>query len=90
VAKTLDKKQTFSFQAPGAQSVMLVGDFTHWQDEPINLRKQKDGVWKAAINLPPGTYHYRFLVDGEWRDDPECALHVDNPFGDKNSVRQVR
>ena len=90
MAKTLDKKQTFAIQAPTAHSVMLVGDFTHWQQQPISLRKQKDGLWKTSVPLAPGTYHYRFLVDGEWRDDPECTLRVDNPFGDKNSVRQVQ
>ena len=89
MAKTLGKKQTFSLQDPKAHSVMLVGDFTRWEEEPISLRRQKDGSWKAAVTLPPGNHHYRFLVDGEWRDDPQCALRVDNPFGDKNSVRQV-
>jgi hypothetical protein len=39
--------------------------------------------------LEPGTYHYRFLVDGQWRDDPECTLRVDNPYGSNNAVRQV-
>jgi hypothetical protein len=28
-------------------------------------------------------------VDGQWRDDPECALHVPNPYGSQDSVRQV-
>lgn len=81
--------QTFSFTAPGAMSVQLVGDFTNWQERPISMQKGADGVWRATVELPPGTYHYRFLVDGEWRDDPECALRVPNPFGTQNAVRQV-
>jgi len=28
-------------------------------------------------------------VDGQWHDDPECALHVPNPFGGQDAVRQV-
>jgi hypothetical protein len=39
--------------------------------------------------LEPGTHHYRFLVDGEWRDDPECALRTQNPYGGENMTRQV-
>ena len=70
-------------------SVQLVGDFTHWQKVPIHLRKDADGVWRTAVELAPGTHHYRFLVDGEWRDDPECTLRVPNPFGSQNSVRKV-
>jgi 1,4-alpha-glucan branching enzyme len=81
--------QTFAFSAPGAMSVQLVGDFTHWQERPISMQKGPDGVWRVTVDLPPGTYHYRFLVDGEWRDDPECALRVPNPFGTYNAVRQV-
>ena len=81
--------QTFSLRAPEATSVQLVGDFTQWQESPVNLQKGADGVWRTAVNLPPGAHHYRFLVDGEWRDDPECALRAPNPFGGENMTRQV-
>jgi 1,4-alpha-glucan branching enzyme len=87
--KSQRSKQTFSFNAPAAMSVQLVGDFTHWQENPINLTKGPDGVWRAAVALEPGTHHYRFLVDGEWRDDPECTVRVATPFGSNNSVRVV-
>ena len=81
--------QTFSLSAPTAASVQLVGDFTHWEREPINLQKGTDGVWRAQIKLSPGIHHYRFVVDGEWRDDPECTLRVRNPYGSENAVRRV-
>jgi 1,4-alpha-glucan branching enzyme len=89
MAKTAKKKETFSFNGPSALSVMLVGDFTHWQKEPISMKKDASGVWKASVSLEPGVYHYRFLVNGEWRDDPECTLRVTNPYGGENSVRRV-
>jgi 1,4-alpha-glucan branching enzyme len=82
-------KQTFSFNAPEALSVQLVGDFTHWQEKPINLARQRGGTWKVSVPLDPGTHHYRFLVDGQWRDDPECTLRVVNPFGTQDAVREV-
>ncbi|MCX7872760.1 MAG: isoamylase early set domain-containing protein [Verrucomicrobiae bacterium] len=82
-------EQQFSYTAPGALSVLLAGDFTHWQANPIPMKKQADGTWKAMVKLVPGTYHYRFIVDGEWRDDPECTLRVPNPFGQENCVRVV-
>jgi 1,4-alpha-glucan branching enzyme len=83
------RAQGFSFRAPDASSVQLVGDFTQWQESPIGLSKDAEGVWRAAVPLPPGTYHYRFLVDGVWRDDPECSLRTPNPFGGENMTRQV-
>jgi len=81
--------QTFSFHAPDASNVQLVGDFTQWQEHPINLQKGAGGLWETAVPLPPGMHHYRFLVDGEWRDDPECPLHAPNPFGTEDMLRQV-
>jgi len=82
-------EQTFAYRAPGALSVQLVGDFTHWQKTPVNLRKDADGVWRSSLQLKPGTYHYRFLVDGQWQDDPECTLRLPNPFGSENMIREV-
>jgi 1,4-alpha-glucan branching enzyme len=79
----------FFYSAPEANSVQLVGDFTHWQSKPVNLVKQADGVWKTSIALAAGTYHYRFLVDGTWCDDPQCTLRIPNIFGSHNMVREV-
>jgi len=87
--KTGKVPQVFSFTAPTASSVQVVGDFTHWQQRPINLRRDTDGVWRATVELPPGAHHYRFLVDGEWRDDPECHTRTPNPYGGQDAVRQV-
>ena len=86
---TSGRRQNFSFAAPTAMSVQLVGDFTHWQQKPINMQKGPDGIWRVTAELEPGAHHYRFLVDGQWRDDPECTLHVPNPYGGHDAVRQV-
>jgi 1,4-alpha-glucan branching enzyme len=80
---------TFSFKAPAAHTVLLAGDFTHWLQNAIPLKKATNGVWKVTTSLAPGTYHYRFVVDGEWSDDPDCKLRVNNPFGGQNDVIQV-
>ena len=82
-------EQTFAYRAAAALSVQLVGDFTHWQKTPVNLHKDADGVWRSSLKLETGTHHYRFLVDGQWQDDPECTLRLPNPFGSENMIRQV-
>ena len=91
MAKTDEAKsvQEFFFSAPEANSVQLVGDFTHWQRQPINLVKQANGVWQTSVALAAGSYHYRFLVDGAWCDDPQCTLRIPNIFGSHNMVREV-
>lgn len=89
MARRTNRRQTFNFTAPKAISVQLVGDFTHWQDEAIEMEKQKGGEWKTSVALAPGTYQYRFVVDGEWCGDPDCILRVANPYGSENGVRKV-
>ena len=89
MAKTLKQKTTFSYRAPEAQTVKLAGDFTGWEQSPVMLRKSKDGTWTATLALPPGTYQYRLLVDGQWRDDPQCPTRRGNPFGTENCVRVI-
>lgn len=85
----VSRKQTFRFTDPTAMSVLLVGDFTHWQAKGIPMHKNKEGIWMATVELPSGKHTYRFIVDGEWRDDPECSLRVANPYGSEDMVRQV-
>ena len=87
---TTKRKQAFGFTAPTATSVMLVGDFTHWQEKPISLKKQTGGRWETSVSLTPGTYHYRFLVDGQWQDDAQCPDRRPNGFGEQNCIRIVR
>jgi len=81
--------ENFFYHAPTARTVQLAGDFTNWLERPINLRKGSQGTWWKAVRLKAGTHYYRFLVDGQWRDDPECSLCVPNAFGSQNCVRQV-
>ncbi len=88
-AETKDNPQTFTLSAPTAASVMLLGDFTQWEQSPIRLCRRADGLWRADVSLAPGTHRYRFLVDGQWRDDPDCAVRVPNPFGSQDCVCQV-
>lgn len=45
-------KQTFRFRAPGATSVLLVGDFTGWQKQPLPLHKQGADLW--GVEVDPG------------------------------------
>jgi 1,4-alpha-glucan branching enzyme len=80
------RKVIFSLPAPDAKNVSLVGCFTEWDKAPIVLKKQKNGLWKTTMSLAPGTYEYRFLVDGQWQDDPACNTLRPNSFGGHNCI----
>ncbi len=81
----------FVFLAPQASRVAVTGDFVNWDLEGVPLTSVgDDGVWVAELQLPPGVYHYVFVVDGsEWRTDPNAASQVDDGFGQENSVLLV-
>lgn len=87
--KTKKLKETFALEAPHAASVLLAGDFTNWEMEPIQMKRDKSGRWATTVPLDPGAYQYRFVVDGQWTDDPAAPAHATNPFGSQNCVRTV-
>ena len=89
IRKPTGRPQTFCFAAPEASQVLLVGDFTQWSARPVTMRKDPDGLWRATVILEPGSYSYRYIADGEWRDDPECPVRAANPYGSQNAVREV-
>jgi hypothetical protein len=51
--------------------------------------KAENGSWFIIVPLPPGEHPYRFIVDGQWQDDPQAARRVPNPFGGENAVHIV-
>jgi hypothetical protein len=83
------KNTEFHLEAPDAGEVKLAADFTGWEKSPLDLIKSEDGVWFAIVPLLPGSYAYRFIVDGQWCDDPQPPQRVTNPFGTTNAVVNV-
>jgi 1,4-alpha-glucan branching enzyme len=88
--KEKSKKADFSLLAPHAANVFIAGDFNDWNTLSHPMKKDRNGVWKTSLSVIPGTYQYRFLVDGEWQNDPDSTECVGNPFGGLNCVRKVK
>ena len=76
-------------RAKGAREVAVTGDFTKWSSEGIRLRKGPNDEWRTILELEPGEYQYRLLIDGSWQDDPLAARRVPNPYGGENCVLKV-
>ena len=79
----------FNLLAPDAQSVYLSGDFNHWDPSSHPLERTSEGFWKIYLNLDPGPYQYRFLVDGQWHNDPGCQSCIPNAFGTLNCLKVI-
>ncbi len=68
----------FSVEHGDAGSVVLLGDFTLW--EPVSMTRQGDR-WVAIVSVPEGTYHFGFLVDGNWYLPEETQDAVPDEWG---------
>lgn len=75
---------------PGAQAVSIAGSFNDWHPSVTPMIRLSDGKWAKELSLAPGRYEYRFVVDGEWVDDPAANELIPNPFGSANAVLEVR
>ncbi len=53
-----------------AKTVAVAGNFNEWQSLQNICFKNPKGDWECAVSLQPGTYAYRFIVDGIWVVDP--------------------
>lgn len=92
--KTTGKREKKSplhleIDATGARQVFLAGSFNDWKVDSIPLKKASGDRWEVELDLPSGTYEYRFIVDGEWKSDPQAKDYVPNVYGSFNSIIQV-
>jgi cyclomaltodextrinase len=83
----------FSFRAVGGppQQVMLVGDFNSWSHDATPMRLDRDGVFRASVEMVEGVHFYKFLVDGKYINDPQSESDLEQPdgFGGNNSAVSV-
>jgi putative ABC transport system permease protein len=54
-------------------SVLLAGNFNGWNPNE-NPMKNEGNEWVAQLNLVPGKYSYKFVVNGKWVNDQDNPL----------------
>ncbi len=81
VLVTLDK--------PEAKAVFIAGSFNAWSPDADVMTLADDGLWAVTLELEPGEYEYKFVVDGTWIEDPANPEFISDPYGGKNSVLTV-
>ena len=79
--KVSDEMILFRLDGVQAKEVWLVGDFNGW-NPTIDELEAAGGGFEISLYLLPGSYRYRFIIDGVSTPDP------DNPLKDKegNSI----
>lgn len=60
----------FKYENISAKSVSLVGDFNNWNPYLTILTNMGAGEFFVKVRLKPGIHSYCFVVDDEWKADP--------------------
>ena len=84
------KTTEFRLYAPQAKRVRLAGTFNNWNARTLCAKKDSGGNWIVKVNLKPGRYEYKFVVDGNWLNDPRCTWFAPNSYGSQNSIIEIR
>lgn len=86
-----------STKAPKANDVFVAGTFNDWNPKSHPLKRSGDGHWALTLDLPPGRYEYKFIIDGQWCCEQGCDRRYDgcpdcmaNQFGTMNRILEVK
>jgi 1,4-alpha-glucan branching enzyme len=66
-----------------------MGDFNKWNPKVHPMKNDGNGFWTKSVIIPPGKYEYKFLIDGDWKEDPGNEQTCPNCFGTLNSILSV-
>ena len=72
------------------EKVQLAGSFTQWN--PVEMEKsfeEPDEKWALKLDLPPGEYEFKFVVDGNWVIDEDQPTKL-SQVGTLNNVISVK
>ena len=72
-----------------AKEVILTGSFVDWREHDIKMQKIGSQGWRIKMDIPPGIYEYKFIVDGEWKQDPDNKSTVINQYRTLNSILSI-
>jgi enterochelin esterase family protein len=81
-----------TFTLPGhtdAEAVAIYGSFNNWVQTKNYCARQVDG-WVCRIDLAPGKYTYKFLLDGVALNDPTNSATQDDGNGHADSVIVIK
>jgi len=85
-------KGTTTFRLKGhddATVVVLTGSFNAWNQSQLVFGREA-GEWVCRVDLDPGVYQYKFIVDGDWLLDPANPDTAEDEAGNVNNVLEVK
>ncbi|MBE6366373.1 MAG: glycoside hydrolase [Lentisphaerae bacterium] len=71
---------------PG-KTVSVAGNFNDWDPTAKPMTdKAGNGVYRCTLLLAPGTYEYKFVINGVWCVDTNNPNFAPNDLGTLNSL----
>lgn len=80
----------FCYRGAGdVSTVSLVGSWDEWKEQMAMKRDEADtSKWEVTMDLNPGHFTFKFVVDGSWMTLAEYPAEADG-FGGENNVVDV-
>jgi diguanylate cyclase (GGDEF)-like protein len=73
------------------ERVSVVGNFNGWDAQADPMHPQDDGSFSGKVNLIPGTYEYKFVLNGDlWISDPASGEYISDGYWGHNSMLHVK
>ena len=75
------------------KQIFLAGSFNDWNpsnDKFLMKDDDGDGTFSITVKLAPGTYQYKFVIDGQWTKDPYSPSDAPDGFGGRNGKFDVK
>jgi hypothetical protein len=72
-----------------ARIVAVAGSFNTWNQSQVLCGREGE-EWICRLDLTPGKYTYKFIIDGDWILDPDNPTTEDDERGFTNSVITVK
>jgi diguanylate cyclase (GGDEF)-like protein len=75
---------------PEPLTVSVVGTFNGWDKAADPLARHEDGRWYARVDMVPGTYEYKYVINAErWIKDPLGVETVSDGYWGENSILRL-
>ncbi|RMH58480.1 MAG: hypothetical protein D6679_04600 [Candidatus Hydrogenedentota bacterium] len=59
-----------------AKKVEIGADFNNWNPSATPLHQGPYNIWMTEVDLKPGKYSYKFVIDGQWESGDNRTLIV--------------
>lgn len=74
-----DGTVTFNYRGDlSTTEVYVPGSFNQWDEKGLPMEYEGENIWSITTPIQSGVHEYKFIVNGEWVNDPGNSTILDN------------